>query len=226
MHVLVVEDEPKVAGALRDGLSQAGYAVKLAATGDQGHELLLAERFDLAVLDLMLPGRCGLSILEELRARGSSLPVLVLTARDAIEDRVQGLDRGADDYLVKPFALSELLARVRALLRRGPPEAERLSVGDLKMDAAARKVTRAGVPLDLTPRELDILSCLLRAEGRAVSRETLSREVWNSASRATPLDNVIDVHMARLRRKVDAHAKAKLLHTIRGVGFALSVDEP
>ena len=226
MRVLVVEDEPKVAEALRDGLTQAGYSVTVASTGDEGGRLLQADRFDLAVLDLMLPGKSGLSILEEARARGSRLPVLLLTARDAVEDRVVGLDRGADDYLVKPYALSELLARVRALLRRGGPCAGQLSLGDLSMDPAARKVALSGVALELTPREIDILACLLRAEGRAVSRETLAREVWNGAVRATPLDNVIDVHMARLRRKMDTSHKTKLLHTIRGVGFALRVDEP
>jgi two-component system, OmpR family, copper resistance phosphate regulon response regulator CusR len=169
-----------------------------------------------------LPGRSGLEILKTLRQRGIHTPVLILTARDAMEDRVLGLDTGADDYLIKPFAFAELLARVRALLRRGAPEvATKLKAWDLEMDIVGHAVTRSGERLDLTVREFEILEYLLRHQGMVVSREMLSRDVWKETSRHTPLDNVIDVHIARLRRKVDFRFEKKLVHTVRGVGFTL-----
>jgi two-component system copper resistance phosphate regulon response regulator CusR len=178
------------------------------------------------ILDVMLPQRNGLEILTSLRQRGIRMPVLLLTARDTIEDRVVGLDAGADDYLIKPFAFPELLARVRALLRRGRgTEVVRFSVADLELDIAGRTVRRGGIPLDLTSREFELLEYLLRHVGRLVSREMLARDVWKEPSRAASLDNVIDVHMARVRKKVDIDARVKLIHTVRGVGFVLREGE-
>jgi DNA-binding response OmpR family regulator len=175
----------------------------------------------------MLPGRNGLEILQALRQHHLQTPVLILTARDGIEDRVTGLDLGADDYLVKPFALPELLARIRALLRRGrPSEALRLKAADLELDLVARRAVRGDRALDLTVREFELLEYLLRHQGHMVSREMLAREVWREPRRATPLDNVIDVQIARLRKKVDTEAGQRLIHTIRGVGFVLKEGEP
>jgi DNA-binding response OmpR family regulator len=225
--ILVVEDESKVARAVRDGLKTEGYDVTLAVTGVEGLLATRARGFDLVVLDLMLPGRNGLEILCALRDAGDATPVLILTARDTVLDRVAGLDAGADDYLVKPFAFAELLARVRALLRRGRPEVQaRLSVGDLDIDPVARRASRAGYPLTLTAREFTLLEYLVRHQGQVVSREQIAREVWREPSRGTPLDNVIDVHIMRLRRKVDRDAGARLIHTVRGVGFIVREGEP
>lgn len=222
MRILVVEDEAKVARALKEGLEREHYEVSLARTGEEGFYRANAESFDLVILDLMLPGRDGLEILETLRKRNVQTPVLILTARDALSDRVEGLDAGADDYLVKPFAFPELLARIRALLRRGRAEMVlRFKVADLELDLVTRKVTRSRQPLDLTAREFELLEYLLRHQGQIVSREMLSRDVWKETARATPLDNVIDVHIARLRRKVDDPFPNKLIHTVRGVGFVL-----
>jgi DNA-binding response OmpR family regulator len=227
MRILVVEDEPKVADALREGLESEDYEVEIARTGEEGFFLVNARTFDLVILDLMLPGRDGLEILRTLRQRGLQTPVLILTARDAVEDRVTGLDCGADDYLVKPFAFAELLARIRALLRRGrTDQVLRLKAGDLEMDLVTRRVSRGGRPLKLTAREFELLEYLLRYRNQVVSREMLSRDVWHETSRATPLDNVIDVHIARLRKKVDHGFPRKLIHTIRGVGFMLRGNEP
>src|SRR5207302_1214422 len=186
-----------------------------------------AEVFDLVVLDLMLPGRSGLEVLRALRQRQLQTPVLILTARDGVDDRVTGLDLGADDYLVKPFALPELLARIRALLRRGrPTDALRLKAADLELDVVGRRAVRSDRRLDLTVREFELLEYLLRHQGHLVSREMLAREVWREPRRATPLDNVIDVQMTRLRKKVDADTGQRLIHTVRGVGFVLKEDEP
>jgi two-component system copper resistance phosphate regulon response regulator CusR len=226
MHILVVEDEPKVSRALKEGLQEQGYTVSVAKTGEEGFYLIHSERFDLAVLDVMLPGRSGLEILGRLRQNGIRIPVLLLTARDSVDDRVQGLDTGADDYLVKPFAFPELLARMRALLRRGVPEKpEKMSLGDLVLDAGGHAVSRGGMPIELTVREYELLEYLLRHQGSVVSREMLTRDVWKEIARATPIDNVIDVHIARLRRKIDDGFERKLLHTVRGVGFTLR-EEP
>lgn len=220
MRLLIVEDEAKVADALKQGLTAEGYETAIAGTGEEGYFLAHAQAFDLILLDLMLPGRDGLEILATLRRRGVQVPVLVLTARDAVEDRVQGLDSGADDYLVKPFAFPELLARVRALLRRGrPDQAVRLRLADLEIDPITRTVTRGGKHLELTTREFDLLHYLLRYQGQLVSREMLGRDVWREPQRGTPLDNVIDVHIARLRKKIDQAFPVKLIHTVRGVGF-------
>ena len=222
MRILVVEDEAKVAQALQAGLEAEHYGVDVSMTGEDAFFRINAETFDCVILDLMLPGRDGLDILRTLRQRNVNTPVLVLTARDTVEDRVAGLDSGADDYLVKPFAFPELLARMRALVRRGRPEQVlRLKAGDLEMDLVTRRVTRGTRSLDLTPREFELLEYLMRHHGHPVSREMLARDVWKEPSRATPLDNVIDVHIARLRRKVDHEAPTKLVHTIRGVGFIL-----
>ncbi len=227
MRILVVEDEQKVANALREGLEGERYDVVVERTGENAFFRLTTEAFDLILLDLGLPGRDGLQILATLRAKGVKTPVLVLTARDTLQDRVAGLDSGADDYLVKPFAFAELLARIRALLRRGrAAESPRLAVGDLTMDLITRKVMRGGSPVELTVREFELLEYLMRYEGQVVSRETLARDVWKETARTTPLDNVIDVHIARLRRKVDVERPVRLIHTVRGVGFMLREGEP
>jgi len=222
MRILVVEDERKVAKALQEGLEAALYETIVAQTGEEGFFLASTQVFDLVVLDLMLPGRDGLEILEALRKRGLATPVLILTAKDAVEDRVIGLDAGADDYLVKPFAFSELLARIRALLRRGRVDHPvRRRGADVGMDLGTHTVTRSAQPLDLTAREFELLEYLLRNQGRVVSRETMARAVWKETARHTPLDNVIDVHIARLRRKLDDRFEKKLVQTVRGVGFVL-----
>lgn len=222
MHVLVIEDEPKVAEALREGLEAEHYEVRVAHTGEDGFYEASARTFDFIVLDLMLPGRNGIDILRTLRRQGVQTPVLVLTAKDAVEDRVMGLDSGADDYLVKPFAFSELLARIRALLRRGrPDEVLRFKCADLELDLTTRTAMRHEEALDLTPREFELLEYLLRHQGHVVSREMLARDVWEQTERATPIDNVIDVQIARLRRKVDDPYEPPLIHTVRGVGFVL-----
>jgi DNA-binding response OmpR family regulator len=227
MRVLVVEDELKVANALREGLEGERFEVIVERTGEGAFFRVNTESFDVILLDLTLPGRDGLEILQALRQRGVKTPVLVLTARDSLQDRVTGLDSGADDYLIKPFAFAELLARIRALVRRGRvAETPRLSVGDLEMDLVTRKVTRSSQPVELTVREFELLEYLLRYHGQVVSRETLARDVWKETARTTPLDNVIDVHIARLRRKVDLDQPVKLIHTVRGVGFMLREGEP
>ncbi len=222
MRILVIEDEPKIAKAVGEGLGAAGYEVAVANTGEDGFFRLVSEPCDLVVLDWMLPGRSGIEILRAIRAEGRTTPVLLLTAKDSIEDRVQGLDAGADDYLVKPFAFPEFEARVRALLRRAPAEgASQLQVGPLELDVQTRRVTVAGEPVELTLREFDLLRYFMQNAGRIVSREMLARDVWEETARATPIDNVIDVHMARLRKKVDTDPEARLIETVRGVGFRM-----
>ena len=226
MRILVVEDEAKVAKALKEGLEAEHYEVMVARTGEEGFFLANAQTFDLVVLDLMLPGRDGIEVLNTLRKQGLQTPVLILTARDTVEDRVVGLDSGADDYLVKPFAFPELVARIRALLRRGRcDQVLRLKLADLEMDLVTHTAMRGGQALALTAREFDLLEYLLRQQGHVVSREMLARDVWKETGRATPLDNVIDVHIARLRRKVDGPFDVKLLQTVRGVGFVLREGE-
>jgi len=227
VRVLIVEDERKLAQVLSSALHAEHYDVVVAATGEDGFYRANAELFDLVVLDLMLPGRNGLEILQTLRQRHIDTPVLILTARDGVEDRVLGLDLGADDYLVKPFALPELLARIRALLRRGrPADVLRLKIADLELDLVSRRVARGERLIDLTGREFELLEYLLRHQGHLVSREMLARDVWKEPRRATPLDNVIDVQMARLRRKVDSEGTLRLIHTVRGVGFVVRESEP
>jgi two-component system, OmpR family, copper resistance phosphate regulon response regulator CusR len=225
VRILVVEDEAKVARAVQAGLAAEGFDVHVATTGTDGLNAARSREFGLVVLDLMLPGRSGLEILSAMRAAADSTPVLILTARDTVSDRVAGLDAGADDYLVKPFAFAELVARVRALLRRSDAPA-RLSIGGLEIDPLARRATRAGHPLALTAREFDLLEYLVRHQDQVVSRDQIAREVWREPSRGTPLDNVIDVHIMRLRRKVDADPLPRLIQTVRGVGFVVREDAP
>ena len=226
MRILVIEDEQKLGKALQEGLQSEQYGVALAYTGEEGFYLVQTEAFDLVILDVMLPARSGFEILTTMRQHGLKTPVLMLTARDAIEDRVRGLDTGADDYLLKPFAFPELLARIRALCRRGLPEiSPRLRVADLEVDVVGRSVTRSGQALELTAREFELLEYLLRHQGHVVSREMLTRDVWKEGNRHTPLDNVIDVHVARLRRKVDDQFDQKLVHTVRGVGFVVREEQ-
>ena len=211
-----------MAKALQEGLEADDYSVSVAHTGEEGFYLAHAQPFDMVILDVMLPGHDGFEILSTLRQRGINTPVLLLTSKDALEDRVRGLDSGADDYLVKPFAFPELLARMRALLRRGKPDAAaRLKLGDLEMNIAQRSVLRAGQSLELTAREFELLQYLFLNKGRVVSREMLARDIWKETARQTPLDNVIDAQIVRLRRKIDGQFEHKLLHTVRGVGFIL-----
>lgn len=222
-RILIVEDDSKTAHAICLGLENEGHESVATASGEEGVAILGAQFFDAIVLDRMLPGRDGLEIVQILRARGNRTPVLMLTARDAIEDRVVGLDSGADDYLVKPFAFAELLARLRVLLRRaGEREPMQFRIGDLTLDLELRRVQRGARVIALSPREFDLLACLARHQGQTVSRQMLARDVWHELSRATPLDNVIDVHIAHLRRKIDDGQSVKLLRTVRGVGFMLA----
>jgi DNA-binding response OmpR family regulator len=219
-RLLVIEDQKKLLGSLKRGLEEEGYTVVTATTGEQGYYAATTEDFDAVVLDLMLPGRQGLQVLRDLRAGGFALPVLILTARDTVDDRVAGLDTGADDYLVKPFAFAELLARLRALLRRGAQGRELfLRADDLEMDLLARRVVRGGVELELTRREFELLEYLLRHKNATVTREMVARDVWKDADGT--LTNTIDVYITLLRRKVERSGSKQLIHTVRGVGYAL-----
>jgi DNA-binding response OmpR family regulator len=221
-RILLVEDELKVADAVSAGLRAEGYDVVQERTGEGGFFRASTETFDIILLDLGLPDRDGLEILSALRGNGMKEPVLIMTARDAVEDRVAGLDAGADDYMIKPFSFAELLARVRALIRRGAPAPGRLRAGDLVLDLLARTAQRAGRPLDLTVREFQVLECLMRHQGHVVTRENLRREIWQEAGHLVSADNVIDVHVGRLRKKIDADQRISLIHTVRAVGFMLS----
>jgi DNA-binding response OmpR family regulator len=223
-RLLVIEDERKVLRSLERGLQSEGYEVATAATGEQGYERARTETFDCLVLDLMLPGRDGLEVLSDLRRAGKKTPVLVLTARDAVEDRVLGLDSGADDYLVKPFAFAELLARLRALLRRTCDERETiLRASDLEMNLLERRVRRAGEEIILTRREFELLHYLLEHKNMVVTREMLGRDVWQEPGYA--LTNVIDVFINLLRRKVERPGAKALIQTLRGIGYRLC-DNP
>lgn len=227
LRLLVIEDDPKIGAGLIEVLTREGYDTALCQSGEDGFFRWSSESFDLVLLDLGLPGRDGLEILTARRKLNAQCPVLILSSRDSIDDRVRGLMAGADDYLVKPFALAELLARVQALLRRSRTDLLlRLRVKDLHLDLMTRRVERAGRRIDLTAREFELLEYLMRHAGEIVSREMLGREIWKDVERATPLDNVIDVHVARLRRKIDADHSARLIHTVRGVGFSLAEAEP
>jgi two-component system copper resistance phosphate regulon response regulator CusR len=226
MRLLIVEDDRKTARALESGLRTEGFSVALAHTGEEGFFLLTTQSFDLVVLDWMLPDRDGIEILTAARARGIKTPILLLTARDVVADRVLGLESGADDYLVKPFAFAELIARVRTLLRRvAPPEPLQRQIADVAVDLESRSVRRAGQRIDLTPREFDLLVYLLRQPGQVVTRGMIAKDVWREVSRETPLDNVIDVHIAHLRRKIDSGRSTPLIQTVRGVGFVLRSEE-
>jgi two-component system copper resistance phosphate regulon response regulator CusR len=220
MRILIVEDEPKIAAFLRKGLSENGFVVDLARRGDDGLHLARTVVYDLIVLDVMLPNLDGWAILTTLRHEGQQTPVLFLTARDSVADRVKGLELGADDYLVKPFAFSELLARVRSILRRGPGrQPETVRVADLEVDAVRLRAFRAGQRLDLTPKEFALLSLLARRVGDVLSRTLIAEQVWDMNFDSDT--NVVDVHIRHLRSKVDDPFERKLIHTVRGVGYVL-----
>lgn len=225
MRVLLIEDDAKTARALASGLRSEGFEPVTANTGEEGFFLLSRESFDFVILDWMLPGRDGIEVLRTLRAHGAKTPVLLLTARDAVDHRVLGLNAGADDYLVKPFAFAELLARIRALLRRVDfANPLRHQIGDLTLDMQTHRVVRGSREIALTPREFDLLAFLAQHHDETVTRQMIAREVWREPNRATPLDNVIDVHLAHLRRKLDDEEEVKLIQTVRGVGFVLRAE--
>jgi two-component system copper resistance phosphate regulon response regulator CusR len=220
MKILVVEDEKKAASYLRKGLAENGFVVDVAVDGEDGLHLAQTGGHDLLILDVMLPGRDGWSIVSELRRAGRQTPVLLLTAKDSVEDRVKGLELGADDYLVKPFAFSELLARVRSILRRGPArQSETIRHADLEIDLARHRAARAGKRLDLTPKEFALLTLLVRRPGEVLSRTLIAEQVWDMNFDSGT--NVVDVHVRRLRSKVDDPFGQKLIHTVRGVGYVL-----
>lgn len=223
MRLLVVEDEPKLAQYLVKGLGENGHVVDHAADGIEGRRLATGGDYDLVLLDVMLPGVDGFGVLQAMRQQGRRTPVLMLTARDKVEDRVRGLEQGADDYLVKPFAFSELLARVGALLRRGAPTAApggtELKLADLEVDLIARRAQRAGERLDLTAKEFALLALLLRRRGQILSRTTLAEQVWDMNFDSDT--NVVEVAVRRLRAKLDDPFPTKLLHTVRGMGYVL-----
>ena len=221
-RVLLVEDEAKTRDSIKEGLAMEGWNVIEASGGAQALQLLGSETFDLVILDWMLPDHDGIALLRHLRGRGLATPVLMLTARGALNDRVVGLDSGADDYLPKPFAFAELIARCRALLRRPTAATSTLlHCADLQLDTRARVAVRAGQEIPLTPREVDLLEYLMRNQGQTVTRDMLERDVWKQTQRLTSLDNVIDVQMMRLRRKIDPDGAQRLIHTLRGVGYQL-----
>jgi two-component system copper resistance phosphate regulon response regulator CusR len=223
MRILVVEDDRKVAMFIRRGLEEEGYAVDVlhdgAAAGEQAHCI----EYDAAVLDLMLPGRSGFQVLRDIRAEKAELPVLILTAKSSLEERVTGLDSGADDYMVKPFALAELSARLRALLRRGKPRETRLNMADLEMDIVRRTVTRGGRRIDLRPKEYALLEYLMRNSDRPVTRSLIIEHVWDI--HFDSISNVVEVHINSLRHKIDREFAPPLIHTVRGVGYMLT-DKP
>ncbi|GBG14765.1 two-component system, OmpR family, copper resistance phosphate regulon response regulator CusR [Novimethylophilus kurashikiensis] len=224
MKTLIIEDEQKTGDYLKQGLSEAGFVADLARDGIDGLHLAMTEDYDLIILDVMLPGMDGWQILRSIRQIGKEMPVLFLTARDQIEDRVKGLELGADDYLVKPFAFSELLARVRTLLRRGKTkEAEVLQAANLELDLLRRRVTRAGKRIDLTSKEFSLLELLLRRQGEVLPRSLIASQVWDMNFDSDT--NVIEVAMRRLRAKVDDEFEPKLIRTVRGMGYVLEVPE-
>ncbi len=223
LKILLVEDEKKTASYLHKGLSESGFVVDIAERGDDGLYLALRSDYDLIILDVMLPGRDGWSVLRELRRSGKQVPVLFLTARDTVEDRVKGLEGGADDYLVKPFAYAELLARVHTLLRRSPTrQPETLRIRDLEIDFLQHRAARGGRRLDLTPKEFSLLSFLARRKGEVLTRTVIASQVWDMNFDSHT--NVVDVHMRRLRAKVDDPFEQKLIHTVRGVGYVLKEE--
>ena len=225
MKMLVVEDEAKTADYVRQGLQEAGFIVDLARTGLEGHHLAMSESYDLIVLDVMLPDVDGWRIVRSLRAAGKQVPVLFLTARGSVDDRVKGLELGADDYLVKPFAFSELLARVRTLLRRGtaPSQPDRIQIVDLELDLARRRATRAGKRIALTVKEFALLELLARRQGEVLPRSLIASQVWDMNYDSDT--NVIDVAIRRLRAKIDDAFNPKLIHTVRDMGYTLDTDD-
>jgi len=226
-RLLIVEDERKVADALREGLEGENYRVMVEENGEAAFFRLNTEQFDLVLLDLGLPARDGLDILKALRDDNNEIPVLILTARDTTADRVNGLRTGADDYLVKPFAFAELLARIEVLLRRGKvTSTQRLIAGDIEIDLQTRHVTRNRQLIELTAKEYEFLVYLMQHDQQVVSRETIARELWPETVRSTTLNNIIDVHISRLRRKMECGNLTKVIHTVRGVGFMLREEKP
>jgi len=223
MRILLIEDEKRITDFIARGLEEIGYSVDTAANGQAGLSRLSDVVYDLIILDLMLPDTDGLSVLEKIRNRGAGQPVLILSARASLDDRVKGLDLGADDYLVKPFAFVELLARVRALLRRGQTLPERLQVADLVLDCIRRKVSRAGVGIELAPKEFSILEYLMRNKGRALSRTMIVEHVWEMDY--TGLTNIVDVYIRHLRGKIDDEWPQKLIRTVRGIGYMIGGPE-
>src|ERR1044072_459153 len=219
MRILVIEDEKKTAAFLAKGLREAGFVVDLARDGDAGLAAVRGSSFDLLILDIMLPKKDGWALVEELRAAKVQTPVIFLTARDSVRDRVQGLELGADDYVMKPFAFSELLARVRSLLRRTPARRSKLRIDDLALDMRDQRAERGGVALNLTPKEFVLLAHLAHSAGEVVSRAEIAEHVWDIGFKTDT--NVVDVVVRRLRAKVDDPFKTKLIHTIRGVGYIL-----
>jgi two-component system copper resistance phosphate regulon response regulator CusR len=222
-RILVVEDEKRIADFVIRGLEGTGYQVAHAPDGQTALDLLQQGDHDLVILDLMLPDMDGLSVLEKIRNRKISAPVLILSARGGVDERVQGLDHGADDYLVKPFAFVELQARVKALLRRGQPSPERLQAADLTVDCLRRKVSRAGETIDLAPKEFSILEYLMRNKGRPLSRTMIVEHVWDIEYDG--LTNIVDVYIRHLRSKIDDRFPIKLIHTVRGIGYMLNAPE-
>lgn len=225
MRILLVEDEQKIADFIARGLAENGYSVDVAADGDEALHWPRVAEFDIVILDIMLPIRDGIDVCRRLREQGIRTPVLMLTARDAVEDRVRGLDSGADDYLVKPFAFAELLARIRALSRREPALlGTMLRVGDLVMDTASREVSRSGTVIDLTSKEFALLEYLMRHANQVLTRTMIAEHIWNyDFDNAT---NVIDVHVKNLRKKVDEGSQTKLIQTVRGAGYRISSRFP
>ena len=223
MRFLVVEDEQRIADFLKRGLESAGYAVDTASDGKSAIDMVHATDYDLIILDMMLPDMDGLRVLERVRNRKASPPVLILSARGTVDDRVKGLELGADDYLVKPFAFVELLARVRVLLRRGAPTPERLQIGDLVLDCIRRRVTRSGEAIELAPKEFSILEYLMRNRGRPLSRTMIVEHVWDMDYDG--LTNIVDVYIRHLRSKIDDKWPTKLLHTVRGIGYMLDAPD-
>lgn len=224
MHILLVEDERTIAAYVKRGLEEQGYAVDIARTGREALDWSDSGSFDLIVLDIMLPEVNGITVCRELRGRGVRTPILMLTARDAVDDRVTGLDAGADDYLVKPFALKELLARLRALTRRADdaPRSAILEYANLSLDTRTHRVARDGKPIELTAKEFSILECLLRAPGHVLTRTLIADQVWNYE--VYNQSNVVDVYIRNLRRKIDDPFTVKLIHTVRGAGYRLAVE--
>lgn len=226
MRILLIEDEVKLAKAIEESLSRLGYSIAIAHSGEEGYFLATTQAFDMLILDLNLPGRDGIEILKGLKSTGLSIPVLILTARDGIDDRVTGLDSGADDYLIKPFAFAELHARLRAIVRRGrSDETSKLKCADLELDRITHKVTRGGQTIELTGKEYELLEFLMMHQGHIVTREMLAKEIWGERARVVPLDNVIDVHMTRLRSKIDSSHSPTLIKTRRGLGFILQIAD-
>jgi DNA-binding response OmpR family regulator len=224
MRVLVIEDDRKVASFIQTGLQQEGYAVDVLHDGNNAGEQASTIDYDVAVLDLMLPGRSGFQVLRDIRARKATFPVLILTARDALEERIAGLDAGADDYMAKPFALAELSARLRALLRRGAPRENLLKLADLEMDTIRRTVRRGGISVDLKPKEYALLEFLLRNSDRPLTKSLIIEHVWDI--HFDSVSNVVEVHINSLRNKIDRGFGQPLIHTIRGVGYVLTDTPP